>query len=130
MASRTRVAAAMAPFSSISMRSILARFQASFAAARLAMKRGVLSSTTCITRSWLARSEEPVSETSTMASARIGGLTSVAPQENSTLAFTPCSARKRFVMPTASVAMWRPSRSFTVWYGEPSLEAITQRTVP
>ena len=35
-------------------------------------------------RSRLARSELPVSVTSTMASASMGGLTSVAPQENST----------------------------------------------
>ena len=49
-----------------------------------------------------------------MASARIGGLTSVAPQENSTLASTPCSARKRRVMPTASVAMRAPCRSATL----------------
>ena len=39
--------------------------------------------------SLLARREEPVSVTSTMASARTGGLTSVAPQLNSTLAVTP-----------------------------------------
>ena len=37
----------------------------------------------------LARRLEPVSETSTIASARIGGFTSVAPQENSTEALTP-----------------------------------------
>ena len=41
----------------------------------------------------LARSEEPVSVTSTMASASTGGFTSVAPQLNSTLALTPCFAR-------------------------------------
>ncbi len=38
-------------------------------------------------RSLLARSELPVSVTSTMASANSGGLTSVAPQLNSTLRF-------------------------------------------
>jgi hypothetical protein len=41
--------------------------------------------------SLLARSDEPVSVTSTMASARTGGFTSVAPQLNSTLAVTPWS---------------------------------------
>ena len=40
-------------------------------------------------RSLLARSDEPVSVTSTMASASTGGFTSVAPQLNSTLAVTP-----------------------------------------
>ena len=62
------------------------RFQASAHASRLAMKRGVLSSTMSITRSSLARRLEPVSVTSTIASASIGGFTSVAPHENSTSA--------------------------------------------
>ena len=51
------------------------------------------SSTVSIMRSLLARSEEPVSVTSTMASASSGGFTSVAPQLNSTRAFTPLRAR-------------------------------------
>ncbi len=50
------------------------------------MKRGVLGSTSSRIRRWLARNELPVSVTSTMASASLGGLTSVAPQLNSTLA--------------------------------------------
>ena len=54
------------------------------------MKRGVLSSTVSMTRRLFARREEPVSVTSTMASASTGGFTSVAPQENSTVAFTAC----------------------------------------
>ena len=37
----------------------------------------------------LARSDEPVSVTSTIASASIGGFTSVAPHENSTFTLTP-----------------------------------------
>ncbi len=44
-------------------------------------------------RSLLARSDEPVSVTSTMASASTGGFTSVAPQLNSTFAVTPFAAR-------------------------------------
>ena len=58
-------------------------------ASSLATKLGVLSMPTCITRRLFARRLEPVSDTSTMASSRIGGLTSVAPQENSTSASTP-----------------------------------------
>ena len=42
---------------------------------------------------WLALSELPVSVTSTMASASMGGLTSVAPQLNSTFTFTPFAAK-------------------------------------
>jgi len=41
----------------------------------------------------LARSDEPVSVTSTIASASTGGFTSVAPQENSTLTFTFFAAK-------------------------------------
>ena len=48
------------------------------------MKRVVLCSTSATIRRLLARSELPVSVTSTIASASCGGLTSVAPQENST----------------------------------------------
>ena len=51
------------------------------------------SSTVSMILSLLARSDEPVSVTSTMASASTGGFTSVAPQLNSTLAVTPCAAR-------------------------------------
>ena len=54
--------------------------------ASLAMKRVVLCSSSATMRRLLARSELPVSVTSTMASARRGGLTSVAPQLNSTWA--------------------------------------------
>ena len=61
----------------------------------------------------LARSDDPVSVTSTMASASCGTFTSVAPQENSTRAFTPWRARYFFVRFTTSVAITFPSRSFT-----------------
>ena len=63
------------------------------APAALAINRVVLCSTSSTIRRLFARSELPVSVTSTMASASRGGLTSVAPQENSTLAVTPCWAR-------------------------------------
>ena len=70
-------------------------------------------------RRLFARSELPVSVTSTMASASCGGLTSVAPQLNSTLAVTPClrEPAPREVRPT-SVAIRLPCRSLTVWIGE------------
>src|SRR5206468_6458887 len=51
------------------------------------------SSTVSTMRRRLARRDEPVSVTSTMASASCGTFTSVAPQENSTWAFTPCLAK-------------------------------------
>ncbi len=79
-------------------------------------------------RRLLARIELPVSVTSTMASARRGGLTSVAPQENSTTALTPCRARKALVKPTASVAIRLPSKSFTLCTGESFGTQRTQRT--
>ena len=75
----TRPAAAIAPFSSSSRRSILRRFHSSACASLFAMKRGVLSSTVSTTRNRFARIDEPVSETSTIASASSGGFTSVAP---------------------------------------------------
>ena len=73
-------------------------------------------------------SELPVSVTSTMASASRGGLTSVAPQLNSTWAVTPCCASQRRVRSTTSVAMRLPCRSLTVWIGESLGTASTQRT--
>ena len=57
------------------------------------MKRVVLVISSAMTRRLFAFKELPVSVTSTMASAKRGGLTSVAPQLNSTSALTPCSAR-------------------------------------
>ena len=62
-------------------------------------------------RKRLARSDDPVSVTSTIASASCGTFTSVAPQENSTRAVTPWRARYFSVMRTTSVAMIFPSRS-------------------
>jgi len=51
------------------------------------------SMTVSTIRNRFARSVDPVSVTSTMASARTGGLTSVAPHENSTFTGTPCRAK-------------------------------------
>ena len=78
-------------------------------------------------RNLFARNEEPVSVTSTIASTKSGTFTSVAPQENSMVASTPRSARKRRVSSTASVAITLPLRSSTFWIGESSGTAITQR---
>ena len=75
------------------MSSSLRRFQSSFQESMLAINCVFDSSTVSMIRSLLARSEEPVSVTSTMASASTGGFTSVAPQLNSTFAVTPCDAR-------------------------------------
>ena len=86
------------------------------------------SSKTSAIRSLLARSDEPVSVTSTIASTRSGAFTSVAPHENSTSAVTPCSASQRFVRFTTSVAIRLPSRSLTERMSESSGTASTQRT--
>jgi hypothetical protein len=78
----------------------------------LATNRVVLVSRSHTMRRLFARSELPVSVTSTMASANFGGFTSVAPQLNSTCAVTPCDASHLRVMFTTSVAMRLPWRSF------------------
>ena len=52
----------------------------------MAITRVVDSRRVSTIRNLLARRELPVSVSSTIASARVGGLTSVAPQENSTVA--------------------------------------------
>ena len=83
-----------------------------------------------MTRRRLARSDEPVSVTSTMASASTGGLTSVAPHENSTLTCTPSRAKYASVTRTSSVAIVLPSRSCGVWNGESSGTASTHFTRP
>ena len=83
----------MAPRSMRARFSILRRFQPSCHADSLAIRRGVLVTIVSTIRRLLARSELPVSVISTIASASRGGLTSVAPQENSTCACTPCLAR-------------------------------------
>ena len=70
-------------------------------------------------RSRFARSDDPVSVTSTIASASIGGLTSVAPQENSTLTFTRWRAKYARVARTSSVAteLVRATRAYFARHG-------------
>ena len=89
----TRPCASIAAFSSSAMFSSLVRFHSSSSARALAMSCVFDSSTVSMMRSRLARSDDPVSVTSTIASASVGGLTSVAPQENSTLTLTPSRAK-------------------------------------
>ncbi len=86
--------------------------------------------TVSMMRSRLALSDDPVSVTSTMASARTGGLTSVAPQENSTFTRTFRRVKYASVACTSSVAMVHPSRSAGVRNRESSGTASTQRTRP
>ena len=124
----TLPSARMAPSSSSARFSIFSRFHGSCHASWLATSWVLDESSTSTMRSLLARSELPVSVTSTMASTRSGALTSVAPHENSTSAVTPCSASQRSVSPTTSVAIRLPSRSFTEWMSESSGTASTQRT--
>ena len=87
------------------------------AAAGLAMNRVVLVRRSQTMRRLFARRLEPVSVTSTMASASLGGFTSVAPQLNSTCAVTPWVASQLRVMFTTSVAMRLPWRSFGSFIG-------------
>ena len=83
----------MAPCSSMRISSSFCRLAGSSHDPLLAINWVFDSSTVSMMVSLLARSDEPVSVTSTMASASTGGFTSVAPQLNSTLAVTPCCAR-------------------------------------
>ena len=89
----TRPCASIAALSSSAMLSSFVFFHSSSSAARLAMSWVFDSITVSMMRSRLARSDDPVSVTSTMASASVGGLTSVAPHENSTLTLTPSRAK-------------------------------------
>ncbi len=77
-----------------------------------------------------ARSDDPVSVTSTIASASSGGLTSVAPHENSTFTAMPRVEKYACVARTSSVAIVAPSRSCGVRYFESSGTARTHRTLP
>src|SRR5207248_10440830 len=91
------------------------------------INRGVDSMRVSTIRSLFARSEEPVSVISTIASTSSGALTSVAPQENSTLAFTLCRRRYLRVRFTTSVAILFPCKSLTDLIFESSGTANTQR---
>src|SRR6266567_2992067 len=77
------------------------------------MSRGVEVRSVSTIRSLFARSEEPVSVISTMASTNSWALTSVAPPENSTSAFTLWRRRYFFVKLTTSVAIRLPLKSLT-----------------
>ena len=120
----------MAAFSSSAMFSSLVRFHASASAVLLAMSCVFDSMIVSMMRRRLARSVDPVSVASTMASASTGGFTSVAPHENSTLTLTSCSAKYWRVTRTSSVAIVLPSRSFADLIAESSGAASTQRTLP
>src|SRR4029077_9324561 len=91
--SPTLPSALMAPSSSMRISSSLRRFLRSSHDVLLAINWVFDSMTVSMILRLLARRLEPVSVTSTMASASTGGLTSVAPQLNSTLALTPCFSR-------------------------------------
>ena len=119
--------AANAPWSSSTSVSIFAFFHASPSAPWFAMNCGDDSMIVSKIRSLLARSDEPVSVTSTMASTRSGTFTSVAPHENSTAAVTPFLARKARVISTASVAITLPCKSCTERIAESSGTAMTHR---
>ena len=126
--SPTLPSAAMAPFSIMTMFSILRRLNGFFRASLFAMNRVVDCNSSSTMRRLFARSELPVSVTSTIASANRGGFTSVAPQLNSTCAFTPCRSKYRWVIFTTSVAIRLPSKSLGPRIGESSGTASTQRT--
>ena len=105
------------------------RFHSSSTALALAMSCGFDSRTVSMIRRWFARSVEPVSVASTMASASSGGFTSVAPQENSTLTGTFRAAKYDSVARTSSVAIVAPARSSGARYRESSGAASTHRTL-
>src|SRR5262245_58860354 len=126
----TRPCASIAALSSNAMFPSLVAFHESAIARSLAMSRVFDSTTVSMMRRRLARSDDPVSVTSTMASARTGGFTSVAPQENSTLTFTFLRAKYASVARTSSVAIVAPSRSSADWKRESSGTASTHRTLP
>ena len=85
----TRFCASSAPRSSIFSCSSFSRFAFTFHAFLFAMRRVVEVRIVSTMRRLFARSELPVSVRSTIASTSSGAFTSVAPQLNSTSAFTP-----------------------------------------
>ena len=112
------------------MFSILVFFHSSAQAAGLAISCVLDSITVSMIRSRLARSVDPVSVASTMPSASTGGLTSVAPHENSTVTSMPFSWKYCSVTFTSSVAMVQPAKSSAVLKRESSGAASTHFTVP
>src|SRR5258707_11876777 len=109
------------------MVSIFFRFQESSHAAWLAMSRGVEERSVSTIRSLFARREAQLSVTSTIASTSSCAFTSVAPQENSTSAFTLLRRRYFLVRLTTSVAIRFPCKSLTDLMREFSGTAKTQR---
>jgi hypothetical protein len=126
----TRPCASIAALSSNAMFSIFVRLAASASADRLAMNWVLDSMTVSRMRNRFARSVEPVSVASTMASASTGGFTSVAPHENSTFTFTLCRSKYARVTRTSSVATVLPPRSAADRMEESSGAAGTQRIFP
>src|SRR5260370_17922878 len=126
----TRPWAASAPQSIRAMFSIFLRLSVSCQAALLAINFVFDSNTVSMMRSLLARRELPVSVTSTMASARTGGFTSVAPHENSTRTGTFFFSKYCLVTLTNSVAIVQFFKSSADLYAESSGTASTQRTLP
>ena len=80
------------------------------------------------TRRLFALSDDPVSVRSTIASTSSGTLASVAPQENSTEASNPLSAKYFFVILTTSVAILFPFKTSIVLIFEDSDTAKTHLT--
>jgi hypothetical protein len=107
----TRPCASMAALSSSATFSSLVRFHSVSSEAGFAMSCVFDSITVSMIRRRFARSDEPVSVTSTIASASRGAFTSVAPHENSTFTLTPWPAKYACVARTSSVATVAPSRS-------------------
>ena len=128
--SPTRPCAAIAAFSSSAMVSIFSRFHGSSMARGLATSCVLLSINVSMMRRRLARSVEPVSVASTIASASTGGFTSVAPHENSTSTSASRALNHCCVTRTSSVATRLPFRSCAVLNGESSGTASTHFTVP
>src|SRR5271156_97614 len=124
----TLLEARIAPCSINTIFSAFSFFQASAAAARFIMNTVADSSTVSTILNRCARSEAPVSVTSTIASASCGTFTSVAPQEKSTRARTSCRAKNPSVIFTISVAITFPAKSPTERIAESSGTASTQRT--
>ena len=107
--------------------SIFFFFQGSFKASLFATKTVFVVNKVSTIRNLLARSELPVSVRSTIASTKSGTFISVAPQENSTSAFTQFFLKNALVILTISVAIRLPSRSFTVFTSDASGTQSTQR---
>ena len=104
----TRPSAASAPCRSVTRSSIAARLAGSAAASRFATSTGSDVSSVSMIFIPCARSVEPVSVTSTIASTISGTLASVAPKDQLTFTSIPRSAKWRFVSSTNSVEMRVP----------------------